>query len=1306
VKLRSIFFGVALLFCGVLKLTAQTTVYWYNFSAGNWSVNANWYLNPPGPLDTAVFQNSTTYSSTVDTNFTIANLQFGANQGAMTLTESGSSVLTVTGTVSYGTNNNVTINVPLAGSGNVWLNGGGGTLTLNPIGGPNTYSGSTEVFAGGTLSDGGANSYSANSTMYIGGTGGGTLDVNHNETVQGLNDGGNNGVVNIAAGATLIVSGIYTDTFSGIILGSGNLEKDGSSTLSLAGPNIYPGTTVIGPGSSIWLIGPYGSLGSSGISGAGGISFNNTTGTNYSGVISGSISVNENGGGGVTNMISGNNTYSGATTVLSGTLAAGSTSAFGGASGDSDISVSSGATLSLNGFNNSIGRLTGSGTVALGSGTLTFVDTVNFGNFSGSIMGTGGIVYDGYQGYFSGSNTYTGGTTINSGSLVADNTAGFAFGGGSILVNPGGTLQVGSNDNGGILNSGALITNNGTLTFFQNSSAYTFGNNIAGTGIVSMNGYGTEKLTGNNTYTGETSVFRGTLQAGSATAFGSMSDVVFSFNGVLDLNNYNITVGSISGSATTGGILLTGTSVLTIANSLTNPNFAAPITGTGSLVLGGTSGSLTLDGTGNTYSGGTTVNSGTLLIANPSGYATGTGPITIGPAGTLFIGADYIYGFVDPSSTITDNGILAFSRSDNPSFLNTVTGTGGVNVLAGGVTFLNGNLYSGFTEVEGGTLTLDNTAGYATGTGSLLIDSGAFLQIGNNDSAGAIDPGSAVIDNGLIVFNRNSLILFPNTISGSGSVTLNGAGNVLVSGANSYGGTTTIAHGSLTDGNANAFSPNSDVTVGSSGNLTVTYDETVNSLQSGGAGSVDLQTGATLTSLGNAYGGDFPGSISGGGGIEVTSNQQGFSGNNAYSGGTTISGTGEVWVGSNTALGSGPITFNGSDTELSPDANLTMANPIVVDSTFDNDDGNFNLTLTGVITGPAGIEWGQPSILALTNSGNSFMNGVDMREGTLLLGSDTAAGPGDITLDTGTILSAYGGPGVVRNIPNDIDITGSYVQFGNNDNDNITLSGTFGGESSVTYNGGSAGTFTLTGDNSTFSGPFTIASGTVIDASNSAFGSSGNIITLNGGVGLTVNSGITVNNPLSFGGTANVLSGSGTIGTYVTADSTVVISPSAAPGGGPGTLNFADGLNLTSGGAIHFDIHDAMGAAGTGYSLISASSLILSASANSITFNIVSTDAAGNAANAINFNSATPYSWTFASSSTAIVGTFDPTAFNLITSGFTNSTGTGSFNVSESGNNLLLNFTPVPEPSTWCLMGAGVLAIVPYLLRRRKWARA
>jgi autotransporter-associated beta strand protein len=394
--------------------------------------------------------------------------------------------------------------------------------------------------------------------------------------------------------------------------------------------------------------------------------------------------------------------------------------------------------------------------------------------------------------------------------------------------------------------------------------------------------------------------------------------------------------------------------------------------------------------------------------------------------------------------------------------------------------------------------------------------------------------------------------------------------------------------------------------VSSGANLQVNHNETVLGLQNGtGGGYVAIASGAVLDSAGGGVG-DFDGIISGAGSILVSAGVQGFAGDNTYMGGTTITNDGEVFVGSDNALGTGIITFEGDGPELSPDANVTLSNPIVLNATFDNDDGGtFNLTLTGPISGGSEIEWCAPGTITLTNGSNSFSGGIDMREGALVVTTSGATGSGTITLDSSTTLD--------------------------------------------------------------------------------------------------VGSGVTIGNPLNFTGTAAVLTGPGTIATPVTVNSAAIVAPALSPGGGPANLTFSEGLTFESGGTIQFDLYNATGTAGVGYSLITVpSGLSFSASPGTLTFDLNSVTSSGSLANAVNFNPSSSYSWMFATSSSTITG-FDASDFNLVTSGFSNSTGGGSFSFSEVGDNLFLNFTPVPEPSTWSLMGAGLVALlVPFAKRRKR----
>jgi hypothetical protein len=200
-----------------------------------------------------------------------------------------------------------------------------------------------------------------------------------------------------------------------------------------------------------------------------------------------------------------------------------------------------------------------------------------------------------------------------------------------------------------------------------------------------------------------------------------------------------------------------------------------------------------------------------------------------------------------------------------------------------------------------------------------------------------------------------------------------------------------------------------------------------------------------------------------------------------------------------------------------------------------------------------------------------------------------------------------------------------------------------------------------------------------------------------------VTGGFTVEASQTVGGTGTILAS----GKTVTANGTL------SPGNSPGTLTQDGGaLQLGGGGALNWQVHDVDGAAGSGYdtvSLINGATLDLSllSAVNPYNINLWSLSGTSPDLNgdAINFDNTKGYIWTLFSTSTAITA-FDPSFFNIIlaanngTNGFSNALGGGFFSVglADSDTDLVLNFTPVPEPRAALLGGLGLLA----LLRRRR----
>jgi fibronectin-binding autotransporter adhesin len=891
-------------------------------------------------------------------NVSPSNLTFTAN--GYTIAQGGTNVIDVVTTLGLNASvgNAGIINVPMTMSS-------GETIFVNNIAG---LTGTINLGANGDINAAGP----AAGTIEISR---GTLATDAGTTINAavnVNGGTMNNVGTIG-GTTTVTTGTLNNTGSTTgttTVAGGTLNINTGSNLSdTAAFTVNGGNVFVNADDTVGnLAGTGGTLN---FTAGNGLTFTQTGTTTYAGGITGATSTNDpyfvlNGAGSLT--LSGANTTTGGgrmqvlgggTLVLQG----------GNAVGNNNVLEITDGTVNVQ-ANETVGGLLGAatGTLQLNGNTVTIAGVTGAGTAStlGTIAGTGGITMNaaGFTQRFDTALTYTGATTVTAGTfqlgasnIIAD--------GSSVVVN-GGTLGMqGFNDTvaGVSLQSGS-ITGTGTLTStttFDIQSG-TVGAVLGGTVGLNKTTAGNATLTGANTYTGTTAVSAGTLNITGSGSIAS-TNVSVSNTGTLLVDGGALAAGAtvnVSGGALTVNGAESITTLTQSAGTIGGNNtlsVSGGFTQTGGTVASG----VTVDVTGTTLLEGGTI-SGTLTGAGPTTVQTGTTNVTTtgeitGPITVSGAGRLSVNGAADIGGLVTVNGGTVTAATTNTTGLNIATGGAATLSAAAGQTLL-------VSQFDHGTATT-TTIGEAGQTGIVRVVGATTTNAGANVvvSAGTLQIGGA------------------------------DAGTDLLSGISG----TVINSGATLDMNGTATTVNA---LTGSGNVVSNGGTAVLSLQGGTnfAGSIQNGTGTTAVSV-------------------VTGNSVTLSGNNTYTGNTTVVAGATLNISGGNAIASGSLVdVDGGRLEVNADeqiGRLTGASALGVVDLNTND-----LTLgtaappASVTTYAGGVTGAAGSALIKTGTNTQAITGTINTTGAVLVQEGILSLSGTNTIDftgAGTGITVGGG---------------------------------------------------------------------------------------------------------------------------------------------------------------------------------------------------------------------------------------------------------------------------------------------------------
>lgn len=358
-----------------------------------------------------------------------------------------------------------------------------------------------------------------------------------------------------------------------------------------------------------------------------------------------------------------------------------------------------------------------------GAGSAGFTATLN-----NTVAGTAGIAKTGDGTLvLGGTNTYTGGTAVQGGTLSVSADVNLGAAAGNVTLD-GGRLQVTGTAFTGTARNLDIGAAGGGIEIVDPGLDFTASGALGGSGGLVKSGAGTLTLAGTSTLTGATTVAAGTLRFGAPDLLNPTAPIALAntAGATLDLNGFNQTIGSLSGGGTAGGELQLGSATLTTGGDNTSTTFGGTLSGSGDLVKQGT-GTFTLTGA-NSYAGGTSLTQGRIDVG--ANAALGTGALAMSGGTTLGLAADGLTVANNVTLGAGGGGAVVDTGAFNGTLTGAVSGSGALVKEGSGTLTLAGtaNTYTGATQVDAGTLRA-GAANALSAASATSVSAGATLDL-------------------------------------------------------------------------------------------------------------------------------------------------------------------------------------------------------------------------------------------------------------------------------------------------------------------------------------------------------------------------------------------------------------------------------------------------------------------------------------------------------------------------------------------------------------------------------------------------